>query len=177
MKKLIYLIKLLSILSFFTVSSCGPYWYKPQGRVFKQAPKDGTPGFRQGWMQGCESGLATQFAGSFMMTFYKWTKDPLLSIANPDLNLVRKKYGKKWDINWDNPTEIKDNIRHYKKIFWISHFYCRHFALGTFQNAKDAHGNSMDPPLAGEQRYKPGGHSLGNIYSFHGRGHSNLSLW
>ena len=177
MKNLKYFIKLASIFSFLFTASCGPYWYKPYGKIFKQVPKDGTPGYRQGWMDGCESGLATQFGSGFMMTFYKWKKDPLLSQDKPDLNLVRAKYEDKWDIDWNNKSEISDNARHYKKIFWISHIFCRHSIVGTYQTAQDAYGGSMDPPLPGEERYNPGAHSLGNIWSFHGRGSSTPSLW
>ncbi len=170
-------IKIISVLIFLFTSSCGPYWYKPYGKIFKQAPKDGTPGYRTGWMHGCESGLSTQFGSAIMMTFYKWKKDPLLSVANPDLNLVRAKYEKEWKINWNNPSEIKDNIRNYKTVFWIGHIFCRHAILGTYQLAGDAYGGSMDPTLAGDQRYQPGGHNLGNIYSFQGRGNMQPSLW
>ena len=120
MKKILLLIISLSLLS-----SCGPYWSKPYGKIFKQAPKDGTPGYRAGWMDGCESGLATQFGSAIMMSFYEWKKDPDLSVARPDLNLIRKKYEDKWDIDWNNTEEIQVNIRHYKRIFWISHIFCR----------------------------------------------------
>ncbi len=172
MKKIIIL-----LITSFLITSCGPYWYKPYGKIFTHAPKDGTPGYRMGWMHGCESGLATQFGSAIMMTFYKWKKDPDLSIAKPDLNLIRKKYEDKWDINWDDPKEIQNNIRHYKKIFWLGHIFCRHSVVGTYQTAKDSQGKSFDPPLAGEQRYKPQAHSLGNVYSFHGRGNMNLHFW
>ena len=172
--------KIIILLITLLITSCSnPNWYKPYGKIFKQAPKDGTPGYRTGWMHGCESGLATQFGSAFMMTFYKWKKDPDLSINQPDLELVRKKYEDKWDINWNNPEEIKTNIRHYQKIFWIGHIFCRHSIIGTYQTAADAHGGSFDPTLPGEQRWlnpkMP--HNLGNIYSFHGRGNSQLTYW
>ena len=171
--------KKISIIIIITLltSSCGPYWYKPYGKIFKQAPKDGTPGYQMGWMHGCESGMATQFGSAIMMAFYKWKKDPDLSIARPDINLIKLKYEDRWEIDWNNPEEIQRNIRHYKKIFWVAHLFCRHAIIGTYQTAKSAHGKSFDPPLPGDQRYKPGAHSLGNVYSFHGRGDMSLSLW
>jgi len=169
--------KKILIITLLFITACGPYWYKPYGKIFKQAPKDGTVGYRMGWIHGCESGLATQFGSAFMMTFYKWKKDPDLSITKPDLNLVRKKYQNKWNINWNDESEIKKNIRHYQKIFWIGHIFCRHSIVGTYQLAKSAHGGNFDPPLPGEQRYNPSSHSLGNIYSFHGRGNANLTYW
>jgi hypothetical protein len=111
------------------------------------------------------------------MTFYKWKKDPDLSVSKPDLYLIRQKYGDKWDLDWNDVEEVKKSIRHYKKVFWIGHIFCRHSILGTYQLSKSAHGKSFDPPLPGEQRYVPGKHSLGNIYSFHGRGASQSSMW
>ena len=38
-------------------------------------------------------------------------------------------------------------------------------------------GKTMNPTLPGQQRYKPEAHSLGNIYSFHGRGSMHPTLW
>ena len=128
-------------------------------------------------MHGCESGMATQFSSAIMMAFYEWKKDADISVSKPDLDLVRRKYEDKWDINWNDPEEIKTNVRHYQRIFWIAHLFCRHAILGTYQISAGAHGGSMDPPLAGEARYNPGAHSLGNIYSFHGRGTGQLTYW
>lgn len=168
---------LVSIITIFLLSSCGPYWYKPYGRIFTHVPKDGTPGYRQGWMDGCESGLATQFGSAIMMAFYQWKKDPDLAISNPDLNLIRSKYGTKWDINWDNINEVKANISQYKAVFWMAHGFCRHSIVGTYQTARSAYGATMDPPLPGETRYDPGAHSLGNVWSFHGRGSMHPTMW
>ena len=161
----------------FLVSSCGPYWYKPYGRIFTHVPKDGNPGYRTGWMHGCESGLATQFGSAIMMSFYRWKKDPDLSIDKPDLNLIHQKYGDQWDINWNDPEEIKMNIKHYKKVFWLAHMFCRHAIVGTYQTAADAYGGTMNPPLPGEQRFVPGKHNLGNVWSLYGRGNSQLTYW
>jgi hypothetical protein len=172
MKKL-----LIAMLTLLSISACGKYWYKPYGKIFNHGPKDGTPGYRTGWEHGCESGLATQFGSAFFMAFYSWKRDENLTISKPDMDLVKETYEKEWDIDWNDLEEVKTNIRHYNKVFWLGHIFCRHSIVGTYQMAGSAHGKSMDPPLPGEQRYVPGAHSLGNIYSFHGRGNSHLSYW
>ena len=166
------------LLSALLITACGPYWYKPYGRIFSHAPKDGNPGYRTGWIHGCESGLATQFGSAFMMSFYQWKKDPNLAIDKPDMNLVYQTYKDKWDINWNNEEEIKENIKHYRKVFWFAHAFCRHSIIGTYQTAADAYNaTAMNPPLPGEQRFVPGKHNLGNIYSIYGRGNSQLVFW
>lgn len=45
------------------------------GWVFKNIPKDGTPGYKLGWIHGCESGLGTQFGGAIYQSFYTWKRD------------------------------------------------------------------------------------------------------
>ena len=52
-----------------------------------------------------------------MMTFYKWKKDPDLSVSKPDLRKIRIKYEDKWDINWDNRDEINKILDITKKYF------------------------------------------------------------
>ena len=80
-----------------SLSSCFwvPNWYKPQGYfIFRQAPKEGSPGFKLGWIHGCESGMGTQFGGTMYMTFYTWKKDPDISSSSPDINKIRNRYKK-----------------------------------------------------------------------------------
>ena len=154
-------------------SSCAgnPHWWKPHGRTFsKHAPKDGSDGFRLGWMHGCESGFATQFGGAIYMSLYEWKKDPDLVTKNPDINKLRVKY-QDWNVNWNNVDEVNKNLSDYKKIFWRAHIFCRHTVLGTMQMAE------MEPPLPNEPRYDPGKHSLGNIYNMRGRGNMRGGLW
>lgn len=158
---------LLAILLF--TSSCTSYWYKPMGaRVFKYKPKEGTPGFKLGWEHGCESGLATQFGNSFYMDFYQWKKDPQISMANPspnDVDMIRRRYGKELNINWNNPEEVRKNFSDYKNVFWVSHAFCRHTALGSQQAA------GANPGLPGEgYLYDPGKWSVGNVWKMDAKG-------
>ena len=164
------------------ISSCGyDNWYKPHGWTFKQAPKEGTPGFKLGWKHGCESGFGTQFGGQFYMAFYKWERDSDLIVQNPDIQKIRAKYAKELPINWNNPAEIKKNLSDYKNVFWHAHAFCRHSALGTHHTSGTLEqGGSWEPTLPGSVRYSPGGseaHTIGNVWSFRGRGNSNLSYW
>jgi len=168
--------KIFLILLILSLSSCSRYWYKPYGRIFKQLPKGGSPGFELGWLHGCESGLGSQFGGAFYMTFYTWKKDP--DIASSDrspqtIGRIREKYKneKIANINWNNPVEVERNFRNYNTIFWGAHIFCRHTALGELEMA------GMDPPLPGAERYEPAKHSLGNIYKIDGKGDARLSYW
>lgn len=134
--------------------------------VFRQMPKDGTPGFRLGWKHGCESGLGSHFGGAIYMTFYSWSKDPDIASVQPNVDRVRLKYPEELKgINWNDPEEVKDNFAHYREIFWKAHIFCRHSVLGILQTA------GMDPPLAGsEARYDPAKHHLGSIWKIDGKG-------
>lgn len=166
------IVKVILIAIFLTLSSCGPYWYKPMGRIFKQAPKDGTPGYRLGWMHGCESGLATNFGGVFFMTFYKWKKDPDFAFTNIDKVKLQQRYKTELPINWDNDYEVEKNIADYNAIFWRAHQYCRHRVLGSLKLA------GFDPSLpGGGERVTLGNHSISDIYSFDNFGDSRFSHW
>ncbi len=169
------------LIIFFTailLIGCVPNWYKPYGySLFKQMPKGGSPGFRLGWIHGCESGLGSQFGGSIYMSFYTWKKDPDIALTEPDYEKIRKRYKKELaDIDWNNPAEVKKNFNDYNTIFWGGHIFCRHSVLGILQTAE------MAPPLPGEDRYDPAKHSLGNIWKITGKGDTRYgatpaSLW
>lgn len=168
--------KFCIIFSLLLVTSCGPYWYKPNGKVFKNAPTTGTPGFRLGWMHGCESGFSSQFGGAMYMSFYQWKKDPDISspISSPEsIARIREKYGKKElaKVNWNNPAEVQKNFSDYRYIFWGAHIYCRHSALGTLQAA------DMNPPLPSEERYNPAKADIGNVYRIDGKGDTRWGYW
>jgi hypothetical protein len=168
--------KIFLILLILSISSCSLYWYKPYGRLFKQLPKGGSPGFELGWLHGCESGLGSQFGGAIYMTFYTWKKDPDIakSIKTPeDLARIRERYKneKIANIDWNNPIEVNKNFSDYNTIFWGAHIFCRHAVLGELQMA------GMDPSLPGSERYDPAKHSLGNIYKIDGKGDARLSYW
>jgi hypothetical protein len=159
--KFFYLILSLSLLS-----ACStPNWYKPYGYfMFKQMPKNGTPGFKLGWLHGCESGLSTQFAGAFYMTFYSWKKDPDIASVDPNIDKIRKRYPKELkNVNWKSTAEVKKNFSDYNTIFWNAHAFCRHSALGLLYTA------DMAPPLPGEERYNMMAHSVGNVFKITAR--------
>ncbi len=168
--------KIFILFAILTLSSCSRYWYKPYGRIFNEAPKNGTAGFQLGWLHGCESGLATQFGGAIYQSFYSWKKDADIAKASPtpeDLERVRRRYEdeKIAKIDWNNPVEVKKNFSDYNTIFWGAHIFCRHTVIGQLQMA------GMPPPLQGETRYNPSAHSLGNIYKIDGRGDARLQNW
>ena len=144
------------------------------GWIFKNIPKEGSPGFRLGWIHGCESGLGTQFGGAIYQSFYTWKRDPDIASSNPDYNKIRKRYKKELkDINWNNVAEIKKNLNDYNTVFWMGHYFCRQTILGTLQTA------DMAPPVADEERYDPMAHSLGNIFKMTGKGDTRIGtgLW
>ncbi len=174
--------KIFILLIILSSSSCSRYWYKPYGRIFNYLPKGGTPGFELGWLHGCESGLGSQFGGAAYMTFYTWKKDPTIAKATKtpeDIALIRKTYRKEKiaKINWNNPLEVEKNFSDYNTIFWGAHTFCRHAVLGQLQMAGMNLGGSGGPPLAGDVRYDPAAHSLGNIYKIDGKGDARLSYW
>ncbi|MDX2082915.1 MAG: hypothetical protein SFV53_02885 [Rickettsiales bacterium] len=166
----------ISALILFLTNCSTPNWYKPMGyTLFSQMPKGGTPGFKLGWIHGCESGLGSQFAGAFYMTFYTWKRDPDITSVDPNIKKIRIRYKKELrGINWDNPEEIKKNFSDYNTIFWGAHAFCRHSALGVLQTA------DMAPPLPGEERYDMMKHSVGNVFKITARDSrigSNGSMW
>jgi len=142
-----------------------PNWYKPYGyKLFSQMPKNGTPGFKLGWVHGCESGLGSQFAGAFYMSFYTWKRDPDIASVDPNIPRIRTRYRKELKgVNWDNPAEVNKNFSDYNTIFWGAHIFCRHSALGILQSA------AMAPPNPGDDRYNMGAHSVGNVFKITAR--------
>lgn len=163
---------LISLFLVVIISSCGPFWYKPYGRIFTHMPKGGTPGFQLGWRHGCESGLGTQFGNGFYMFFYTWKRDPDISSVNPDVEKIRKRYRKELaEVNWTNTNEIKKNFSDYNIIFWSAHAYCRHSVLGELQMG------GVEPPLPDTPRFTPGEYNLGTIYKIDGKGDARWNLW
>lgn len=166
----------LAIFLIIAVTCCVPNWYKPFGwRMFRQMPKDGTPGLRLGWLHGCESGLGTQFGGALFMTFYTWKRDADITSANPNVEVIRKRYKKELKgVDWNNPADIKKNFSDYNGIIWTAHAFCRHSLLGTLQSA------DMTPKIPGQDRYDPTAHSVSNVWRLHGKGDVRIGksgLW
>ncbi len=138
-------------------------------------PKNGSPGFKLGWIHGCESGLGSQFGGAIGMSFYTWHKDPDIASSNPNIPEIKKRYPEELkDINWDDLSDIKKNFSDYNTIFWGAHSFCRHSRHGLLQTA------GMTAPLPGETRYDPMAHSVGNIWKIDGKGDTRIGskgLW
>tara|TARA_Y100000389_G_scaffold38523_1_gene32893 strand:+ start:786 stop:1301 length:516 start_codon:yes stop_codon:yes gene_type:complete len=170
-----FLKKIILIFTLILLSSCGPYWYKPMGKIFKQAPKapkEASYGFRLGWIHGCESGLATNFAGVFFMTFYEWKKDHDLLAQPLDKVKLSKRYRKELPIDWNNDREVNKNITDYNTIFWRVHQYCRHYALGSLRMV------GFNPSLPGKgNRFMLGDHSIKDLYRLDGFGDTRWSHW
>ncbi len=133
--------------------------------MFRNIPKDGSPGLQLGWQHGCESGLGSQFGGNFYMSAYTWHRDVDITSSNPNIEAIRKRYKREFkSINWNDSAEVKKNLSDYNTIFWTAHAFCRHSVLGILQTA------DMEPNLPGDDRYLPQKHYLGNIYMIHGKG-------
>ena len=162
------------ILLFFSLNSCSKYWYKPMGFIFRHAPKEGSPGFRLGWMHGCESGLGTQFGGAIYQSFYSWKRDADIASSNPDYKKIKDRYKKELrDVNWNNLQDIKKNFSDYNTIFWGGHYFCRQSVLGTLKAA------DMNPALPDEERFNPMAHSIGNVFKMTSVGDTRIGtgLW
>lgn len=165
--------KIFAILIIVSLAACStPNWYKPYGYfLFRQMPKEGTPGFELGWIHGCESGLATQYATVFYSMFYTWKRDPDIASSNPDLEKIRNRYKKELRvIDWNNIAEVKKNLADYNGIFWNAHAFCRHSSLGILQTA------GVAPKLPGEDRYnmQDPGNNIGGVYRMNARGDSRI---
>ena len=81
--------------------------FAPNKKLFKMLPP-GPPAFQQGWLDGCETGLATGFANDYYKTFYKFKKD---------INMVKNK------------------VTLYTRAWSSAMIYCRHYATGTLKEA------------------------------------------
>ncbi len=95
------------VLLLLLLQSCynTPDSLKPGAWVFKQVPKDAPPIFKQAWIDGCKTGLASM-SNSYYKSFYRFTQNPVL----------RK-----------NPT--------YYKTWVDTYNFCRHYIYGTLREA------------------------------------------
>ena len=167
-------IKTILIILFLLLSttSCGYYWYKPYGQLFSTMPKGGSPGFILGWRHGCESGMATNFGTGIYTSIYRWRKDPLFMVSNPDIGAIHKKYAKELrGVNWNDPNDVNNNIKDYKTFFIPAYNYCRHTLLGTEQMA------GMTPTLAGQNRFNLDGVGFQNVFKMDGAGDARWKTW
>ena len=152
------------IVALLTSCSSSSHWYKPNGYLFTMMPKGGSPGYNLGWVHGCQSGLATQFAGAIGMTFYQWSRDIDITSTKPNIGSVKERYANKElkDVNWNDPSDIKRNFSDYNLVFFDAYNFCRQTALGTVRASV---GN---PPIPGQTRYDPGSANIGNVWKMGG---------
>ena len=120
--------------------------FAPNTRVFKMLP-DGPAVYQAGWMDGCESGMATGFATDYYRYFYKFKKD---------LDM------------------IKSANKMYLKTWSSAMIYCRHYAVGTLTEAgmqPKLPGQKAPPIPFGEETL------FGNVFNLKKQGSVGLSLW
>ena len=118
--------------------------FAPNKRVFKML-LDGPPVYQAGWLDGCETGMATGFATDYYRYFYKFKKD---------LDM------------------IKSSNKLYLKTWSTAMIYCRHYATGTLKEAgmsPKLPGTKYAPiPLGGETLFE-------NVFSLKNQGSVGLS--
>jgi len=159
------------VLLLLLLSSCTPNWYKPFGyTIFRKVPKGGSPGLTLGWIQGCESGLATNFGGGIYMYFYRWNRDVDITSANPDVDRIRRRYKKELaKVDWNNPADISKNFSDYNAIFWNAYGFCKASILGTLQAAE------IRPKMPGQDRFVLGEETIGAVWKLNGKGDARLA--
>lgn len=98
---------ILCLLAICGLSGCitqkTPYWAKPMPWIFKQMPENSDTTFKKGWVDGCESGLASM-TNSFFNKFYRFRQDAALR---------------------SDPT--------YYKVWKDTFTFCRHYAYGVIR--------------------------------------------
>ena len=93
-----------------TLSSCdltSKNIFAPNKKVFKMVPQ-GPPEFRQGFLDGCQTGMSTGFGNDYYKMFYKFTKDVDM---------------------------VKNKVNKYTRTWSAAMIYCRHYVLGTLKEA------------------------------------------
>lgn len=157
MKKIVYIIFISLAL---TSCAFNRNWYKPNGYLFDMMPKGGSPGYNLGWMQGCYSGLGTQFSGAIGMTFYTWSRDVDITSVKPNIQAIKERYPKDLkDVNWNDPADIRRNFADYNLVFFDAYNFCRQTALGSLRATV---GN---PPVRDQVRYHPSDANVGDIWN------------
>ena len=82
--------------------------FAPNKKIFNMVPDDAPADYKNGWTDGCESGLSTGFANDYYKSFYRFRKDIKQVEAN---NVV------------------------YLRPWGAAMIYCRHYALATLKEA------------------------------------------
>lgn len=96
---------LLIMLSFTSGCYNAPDAVKPMPWIFKMMPKDAPNNFKRGWMDGCETGLASM-TNSFYKAFYTFKQTPKLR---------------------DDPV--------YYSVWKDTYNFCRHYVYGTLRQS------------------------------------------
>ena len=95
--------------TFIILTLCGCYnapdAVKPMSWLLDQVPKDAPEAYKQGWLDGCESGMSSMTNTAFK-TFYSFKQNKQLR-ADPN----------------------------YYKIWKDTYTFCRHYAYGTLRQA------------------------------------------
>jgi hypothetical protein len=120
--------------------------FAPNKKLFKMLP-EGPADYQLGWLDGCETGMATGFATDYYRYFYKFKKDIDM---------------------------IKSGNKRYLRAWPAAMIYCRHYALGTLREATMQPllpGTGYPPiPFGGETLF-------GTVFSPKNQGAIGLSLW
>ena len=151
--------KPLIIVSLLIISACDTTRnniFAPNKRVLTHYPKqaDLYPDYKQGWLDGCESGLATGFANDYYKSFYKYQKDK---------NMVKK------------------GVKPYLRAWSSAMIYCRHYATGTLKEAgmpTRLPGEGFPMPLGGDSGDGAKfGHGILKTWELNNHGAQGLGNW
>lgn len=153
-------IKLIFIFLFFlSLSACDltkNNIFAPNKRLFKQVPEaaDDYEDYKQGWLHGCETGMATGFANDYYKSFYKFNKDIEM---------------------------VKQGVKPYLRAWSSAMIFCRHYVLATLKEAgmqPRLPGQGFPMPLGGEKgEGKAFGHGVFKTWDFDKHGAQGLSRW
>jgi hypothetical protein len=130
--------------------------FAPNKRIFKQIPDnaDDYEDYKQGWLDGCETGMATGFSNDYYKTFYKFNKDKEM---------------------------VKNGVKPYLRAWSTAMIFCRHYVLATLKEAgmqPRLPGQGFPFPLGGENDEGHAfGHGVFKTWDFNKHGAQGLSRW
>jgi len=130
----------------------------PNKRLYNQLPKQAElyPDYRQGWLDGCQTGMSTGFANDYYKMFYKFTKDR---------------------------DRVKRGVKPYLRAWSSAMIYCRHFVVGTLGESKmnpRLPGQGFPLSLGGDKApdgMAMPGHGIIDIWQPYRHGAQGLDLW
>ncbi|MBT4878863.1 MAG: hypothetical protein HON42_03475 [Alphaproteobacteria bacterium] len=132
--------------------------FAPNKRLLKKYPKNAGyfPDYKQGWLDGCETGMATGFANDYYKLFYKFQKDREM---------------------------VKKGVKPYLRAWSSAMIYCRHFVTATLKEAQmtpKLPGQGFSLPLGGDKGdgdLPAAGHGILNVWDLKNQGAIGLSKW